>query len=466
MAKKIEFTETILRDAHQSLMATRMNYDDMKDALPLIDKAGYRAVECWGGATFDSCIRFLNEDPWERIRNIKKNMKNTKTQMLLRGQNLLGYKNYPDDIVEKFIECSVKNGVDIIRIFDALNDIRNLETSVRATKKAGAEVQVAISYTVSDVHTIEYYANLCKDIEDLGADSICIKDMSGILTPIKARELVKAIKEKVSLPIEFHSHETTGIASMTYMTGCEAGIDIIDTAISPFSGGTSQPATESMAVMLEEMGYETGLDIDVLQEIAAHFEKVKQKYIEDGTLPVKMLSKDPKGLIYQVPGGMLSNLYNQLKSLNKLDKFNEVLAEIPRVRRDLGYPPLVTPMSQMVGTQATFNIITGERYKMVPVEIKNYLKGFYGRSPMPIDEEFRKSIIGDAEIITDRPANHLEDGFAKAKSEIGHLAKSDEDVLIYALFPEVGRKFLEEKYKKESYNEKYGKILSRCAVLF
>lgn len=446
--KKIEFTETVLRDAHQSLMATRMSYEDMEPALDLLDRAGYRALECWGGATFDSCIRFLDEDPWERIRNIKSHLGNTKTQMLLRGQNLLGYKNYPDDIVEKFIELSVKNGIDIIRIFDALNDVRNLETSIKATKKAGAEAQVAISYTVSEVHTIEYFVNLCKEIEKMGADSICIKDMAGILTPKEAYDLVKEIKSTVKLPIEMHTHETTGIGSMTYLKSIEAGADIIDTAISPFSGGTSQPPTESLYMVAKEMGYETSLNIEVLEEISEYFEGVKNKYINNGTLPIKMLSIDPNGLIYQVPGGMLSNLYTQLQGLKQLEKFNDVLREVPNVRKDLGFPPLVTPMSQMVGTQAAFNVIMGQRYKMVPTEIKDYLKGQYGTSPVPINEEFRKSIIGDAPVIVDRPADHLEPGFEKAKAEIGSLARTDEDVLTYALFPEVGRAFLERKYNK------------------
>lgn len=446
--KKIEFTETVLRDAHQSLMATRMSYSDMEPILDLIDQAGYRAVECWGGATFDSCIRFLDEDPWERIRNIKKHLKNTKTQMLLRGQNLLGYRNYPDDIVEKFIELSVKNGIDIIRIFDALNDLRNLETAIKATKKAGAEAQVAICYTISEVHTTSYFSNLCKIVETFGADSICIKDMAGILTPYEAYELVRQIRKETSIPLELHTHETTGMGSLTYLKAMEAGVDIIDTAISPFSGGTSQPPTETMAMVVKEMGYEMDLNIEVLQEIASYFQKVKEKYIENGVLPVKMLSVDPKGLIYQVPGGMLSNLYTQLKGLNQLDKYEEVLAEVPKVRKDLGYPPLVTPMSQMVGTQAAFNVMMGQRYKMVPNEIKDYLKGLYGMSPVAIDENFRRSIIGNAEVIKDRPANHLEPGFEKAKSEIGSLAKCDEDVLTYALFKEVGKNFLEKKYSK------------------
>ncbi|EGY76614.1 oxaloacetate decarboxylase subunit alpha [Peptoniphilus indolicus] len=446
MGRTIEFTETVLRDAHQSLMATRMRTEDFKDALNLLDNAGYRALECWGGATFDSCIRFLDEDPWERLRFIKSNLKNTKTQMLLRGQNLLGYKNYPDDVVEKFIELSISNGIDIIRIFDALNDIRNLETSISATKKYGAEAQVAISYTTSEVHTVEYFSNLVSKITEMGADSIAIKDMAGILTPYKAYELVTELKKNTNLPLELHTHETTGMGSMTYLKGVEAGIDIIDTAISPFSGGTSQPSTETLDVLIRESGNNTRLNMKVLEELASFFQNVKEKYLKEGTLPTKMLSIDPKGLIYQVPGGMLSNLYTQLAGLKKLDKYEEVLKEVPRVRADLGFPPLVTPMSQMVGTQATFNIITGQRYKMVPNEVKDYLKGLYGQTPVPVDETFRKSIIQDAEVITDRPANHLSDGLPKIIEEIADVAQSQEDVLTYALFPEVGKNFLERKY--------------------
>lgn len=448
MAKKrIDFMETILRDAHQSLMATRMKYEDFSEVLDLIDNAGYYSVECWGGATFDSCIRFLNEDPWERIKNIKSRLKNTKTQMLLRGQNLLGYKNYSDDVVEKFLELAVKNGVDVIRIFDALNDLRNFETSIRAAKKFGAEIQVALSYTTSEVHTISYFANLARDLEKMGADSIAIKDMAGIITPYEAYELVRQIKKHSDLPLEMHTHATTGMASMTLLKSIEAGVDIIDTAIAPFSGGTSQPPTETMHMLIKERGYESPLNIEVLEALSAHFTNVKNKYLADGTMPVKMLSVDPKGLIYQVPGGMLSNLYNQLFQMKKIDKFDEVLAEVPRVRKDLGYPPLVTPMSQMVGTQAAFNVIMGQRYKMVPKEIKDYLKGLYGMPPVAIDEEFRRSIIGDVEVITDRPANHLEPSFEKAKVEIGDLAKTEEDVMTYCMFPEVAKTFLENKYK-------------------
>lgn len=446
--KKIEFVDTILRDAHQSLMATRMTYKDMEPALERLDKVGYKAIECWGGATFDSCIRYLDEDPWERLRKIKSNFKNTKTQMLLRGQNLLGYKNYPDDIVEKFIQLSVKNGIDIIRIFDALNDVRNIETSLKATKKAGAEAQVAICYTTSEVHTIEYFTDLAKKVQEMGADSIAIKDMAGILTPPVSRDLVRSMRKVIDIPIELHTHETTGCGSMTYLKGIEEGADIIDTAISPFSGGTSQPPTETLALILKEAGYDVDLDLDILNELAPYFQEVKNKYLNNGTMRVKMLTVDPKGLIYQVPGGMLSNLSSQLSAAKQDHLFDKVLAEVPNVRRDMGFPPLVTPMSQMVGTQASFNVMTGKRYKMVPNEIKDYLKGLYGKTPVEVDEAFRKSIIGDAEVITDRPANHLEPAFDKYKAEIGDLARCDEDVLTYALFPQVAKDFLSKKYSK------------------
>ena len=446
--KKIEFVDTILRDAHQSLMATRMTYKDMEPALDKLDKVGYKALECWGGATFDSCIRYLNEDPWERIRNIKSHLKNTKTQMLLRGQNLLGYKNYPDDVVEKFVELSVKNGVDIIRIFDALNDLRNIETSLKATKKAGAEAQVAICYTTSEVHTIEYFTNLAKEVEKMGADSVAIKDMAGILTPPVSRDLVRSLRKAIDIPIELHTHETTGCGSMTYLKGVEEGADILDTALSPFSGGTSQPPTETLAIILKEAGYKVDLNLDILSELAPYFQEVKNKYLNNGTMRVKMLTVDPKGLIYQVPGGMLSNLNSQLSAAKQEHLFDKVLAEVPNVRKDMGYPPLVTPMSQMVGTQASFNVMTGKRYKMVPNEIKDYLKGLYGKSPGESDEAFRKSIIGESEVITDRPANHLEPALDKYKAEVGDLARTEEDVLTYALFPQVAKDFLAKKYNK------------------
>ncbi|WP_010245452.1 oxaloacetate decarboxylase subunit alpha [Peptoniphilus rhinitidis] len=446
--KKIDFVDTVLRDAHQSLMATRMTYKDMEPALDKLDKVGYRALECWGGATFDSCIRYLDEDPWQRIRNIKSHLKNTKTQMLLRGQNLLGYKNYPDDVVEKFVELSVKNGVDIVRIFDALNDMRNVEIALKATKKAGAEAQVAICYTTSKVHTIKYFTDLAKKIQDMGADSIAIKDMAGILTPYSSRDLVKSLRKEIDIPIELHTHETTGCGSMTYLKGVEKGANILDTALSPFSGGTSQPPTETLAIILREAGYKVDLNLDILNEIAPYFQEVKNKYLNNGTMRVKMMQVDPKGLIYQVPGGMLSNLNSQLSAAKQEHLFDKVLAEVPNVRKDMGYPPLVTPMSQMVGTQASFNVMTGSRYKMVPNEIKDYLKGNYGKSPVEVDSEFRKSIIKDAEVITDRPANHLDPALDKYKQEIGDLAKSEEDVLTYALFPQVAKDFLKKKYNK------------------
>lgn len=446
--RKIGFVDTILRDAHQSLMATRMTYKDMEPALDKLDKVGFRALECWGGATFDSCIRFLDEDPWERIRNIKSHLKNTKTQMLLRGQNLLGYKNYPDDVVEKFVELSVKNGVDIIRIFDALNDLRNIETSLRAAKKAGAEAQVAICYTTSEVHTIEYFTDLAIKIQEMGADSVAVKDMAGILTPPVSRDLVRSLRKAVDIPIELHTHETTGCGSMTYLKGVEEGADILDTALSPFSGGTSQPPTETLAIILKEAGYKVDLNLDILNELAPYFQEVKNKYLNDGTLRVKMLTVDPKGLIYQVPGGMLSNLNSQLSAAKQEHLFDKVLAEVPNVRRDMGFPPLVTPMSQMVGTQASFNVMTGARYKMVPNEIKDYLKGLYGKTPVEVDDAFRKSIIGDAEVITDRPANHLEPALDKYRAEVGDLARTEEDVLTYALFPQVAKDFLAKKYNK------------------
>ena len=443
--EKLKITETALRDGHQSLIATRLKTEEILPILEKMDKVGYYSMEVWGGATFDACLRFLNEDPWERLREIRKKVKNTKLQMLLRGQNLLGYKHYPDDIVEKFIEKSVENGIDIIRIFDALNDVRNLETAIKATKRAGAHCQCAISYTTSKVHTIEYYIDLMREMESTGADSICIKDMAGILTPDAAYELISRVKKEINIPIELHNHCTSGIASMTYMRAVEAGVDIIDTAISPFSEGTSQPATEALAIAFKDSDRSPGLNLQVLNEVAEYFRPIRQKYLDSGILNPKVMETEPKALIYQVPGGMLSNLLSQLKAQNAADKYEKVLKEIPKVREDLGYPPLVTPLSQMVGTQAVFNILAGERYKIVPKEIKDYVKGLYGKSPAPIDEEIRNKIIGNEEVVMVRPADLLMPGFEKAKEEIGDLAKSDEDVLSYALFTQVALKFLEEK---------------------
>ncbi|WP_288722406.1 oxaloacetate decarboxylase subunit alpha [uncultured Enterococcus sp.] len=440
--KKIQFTETVLRDGQQSLIATRMPTSDMLPILKTMDQAGYHALEMWGGATFDACLRFLNEDPWERLRAIRKEVKNTKLQMLLRGQNLLGYKNYADDVVADFVTKSVENGIDILRLFDALNDVRNLETAIRATKAAGGHCQTAISYTTSQIHTVDYFVDLANKMADLGADSICIKDMAGVLTPQTGYELVSRIKDAVDLPLEVHTHATSGIAEMTYLKVAEAGADIIDTAISSFAGGTSQPATESVAIALEDCGFATGLDLQKVAEIAEHFNPVRDRFREEGLLNPKVKDIEPKTLIYQVPGGMLSNLLSQLTEQGLQDKYEEVLAEVPKVRADLGYPPLVTPLSQMVGTQALMNVISGERYKLVPSEIKDYVKGLYGQSPAPISDEIKETIIGDAEVITVRPADLLAPQLPAFKEEIAEYAKSEEDVLMYALFPQQAQDFL------------------------
>lgn len=440
--KKIQFTETVLRDGQQSLIATRMPTSDMLPILKTMDQAGYHALEMWGGATFDACLRFLNEDPWERLRAIRKEVKKTKLQMLLRGQNLLGYKNYADDVVADFVTKSVENGIDILRLFDALNDVRNLETAIRAAKAAGGHCQTAISYTTSQIHTVDYFVDLTNKMADLGADSICIKDMAGVLTPQTGYELVSRIKDAVDLPLEVHTHATSGIAEMTYLKVAEAGADIIDTAISSFAGGTSQPATESVAIALEDCGFTTGLDLQKVAEIAEHFNPVRDRFREEGLLNPKVKDIEPKTLIYQVPGGMLSNLLSQLTEQGLQDKYEEVLAEVPKVRADLGYPPLVTPLSQMVGTQALMNVISGERYKLVPSEIKDYVKGLYGQSPAPISEEIKETIIGDAEVITVRPADLLAPQLPAFKEEIAEYAKSEEDVLMYALFPQQAQDFL------------------------
>jgi len=440
--KKIQFTETVLRDGQQSLIATRIPTSDMLPILKTMDQAGYHALEMWGGATFDACLRFLNEDPWERLRAIRKEVKKTKLQMLLRGQNLLGYKNYADDVVTDFVTKSVENGIDILRLFDALNDVRNLETAIRATKAAGGHCQTAISYTTSQIHTVDYFVDLANKMADLGADSICIKDMAGVLTPQTGYELVSRIKDAVDLPLEVHTHATSGIAEMTYLKVAEAGADIIDTAISSFAGGTSQPATESVAIALEDCGFATGLDLQKVAEIAEHFNPVRDRFREEGLLNPKVKDIEPKTLIYQVPGGMLSNLLSQLTEQGLQDKYEEVLAEVPKVRADLGYPPLVTPLSRMVGTQALMNVISGERYKLVPSEIKDYVKGLYGQSPAPISDEIKETIIGDAEVITVRPADLLAPQLPAFKEEIAEYAKSEEDVLMYALFPQQAQDFL------------------------
>ncbi len=450
----IKITETIFRDAHQSLIATRMTTAEMLPIAEKLDKVGFHALEVWGGATFDSCLRYLNEDPWERLRSLRKVIKNTKLQMLLRGQNLLGYKHYPDDVVEEFVKKSLENGIDIIRIFDALNDIRNIRTAVLVTKKYGGHAQGAISYTISPVHNTKYYVDLATQMQDMGVDSICIKDMSGILLPYAAEELVKELKKVITVPIEIHSHFTSGVANQTYMKAIEAGADIIDTAISPFGNGTSQPATEPMIASLEGSPYYPDLDFDLLIEISDYFKDLREKYLKSGLLDTKVLNVDVNTLKYQVPGGMLSNLVSQLKSQKAEDKYEEVLKEIPRVREDFGYPPLVTPMSQMVGTQAVFNVILGQRYKMVPTEAKNYVKGLYGKPTVPISDEIKKLIIGDEEVFTGRPADLLDPQLDNFKNEIKEYIEQNEDILSYALFPQVALSFFKQrqaaKYKIDS----------------
>ncbi|MFW6043706.1 MAG: oxaloacetate decarboxylase subunit alpha [Marinilabiliaceae bacterium] len=440
---KVGITETILRDAHQSLIATRMTTEEMLPIIEQLDEIGYHSLEAWGGATFDSCIRFLNEDPWDRLRKIKEKAKNTPLQMLLRGQNLLGYKHYADDVVKYFVEKAVANGMDIIRIFDALNDPRNMETAIQACIKEGGHAQGCISYTTSPVHSLDMFAKDAKTLEDMGANSICIKDMAGLLKPFDAYELIKAIKETVNIPIQLHTHYTSGVASMTYMKAIEAGVDVVDTAISPMALGTSQPPTEPIVASLQGTDYDTGLDLVKLSEIAAYIRPLKEKWLESGLLDPKMMGVDANALIYQVPGGMLSNLISQLKQSNALDKYEEVLEEVPRVREDFGYPPLVTPSSQIVGTQAVFNVLMGERYKMVPKESRGLVKGEYGKTPSPISEEFTKKILGDEKPITCRPADLIEPELEKTREDVKDLMIQEEDVLTYALLPQVAKKFFE-----------------------
>ena len=442
---KLYITDTILRDAHQSQAATRMKIEDMLPALELLDSVGYWSIECWGGATFDSCMRFLNEDPWERLRTLKKHMPKTKLQMLFRGQNILGYRHYADDIVEYFVQKSVANGIDIIRIFDALNDVRNLQTAINATKKEKGHVQAAISYTISPVHNNEFFVKLAKEYENCGADSICIKDMAGLLTPYNAFELVSALKKAVKIPIQLHTHYTSGVASMTYLKAIEAGVDVVDCALSPLAMGTSQPPTEPLVETLKGTKYDTGLDLDALTEVSDYFKPLREKYLASGLMNTKVLGVDINTLKYQVPGGMLSNLVSQLKQQGKEDKFDEVLKEIPRVRKDLGYLPLVTPTSQIVGTQAVLNVIMGERYKMVSNETKGICRGEYGRTPVPIDEEFRKKIIGNEKAITCRPADLLKPELDNMRKECAEWIEQDEDVLSYALFGQVAVKFFEQR---------------------
>lgn len=446
---KVKITETVLRDSHQSLIATRMTTDQMLPILDEMDKVGYHSVEAWGGATFDSCMRFLNEDPWERLRKIKDHMKNTKIQMLFRGQNILGYRHYADDVVEYFVQKSIANGVDILRIFDALNDARNLKTAINATKKEGGHVQAAISYTISPVHSNEAFAKYAKELEEMGADSICIKDMSGLLTPYTAYDLVTELKKSVKIPVQLHTHYTTGLASMTILKAVEAGVDVVDTAISPMALGTSQAPTEAIVATLQGTEYDTGLDLKQLDKVCKYFTPLREEYLKSGLLDPKVLKVDVNCLLYQVPGGMLSNLVSQLKQQGKSDKLNEVLEEVPRVRADAGYPPLVTPSSQIVGTQAVLNVIAGERYKMVSKEFKGLVRGEYGKTPVPISDEFRKKIIGDEEPITYRPADKLKPELAELREKVKPYAEQEEDVLSYALFEQVATKFFEYRKAKK-----------------
>lgn len=461
---KLFITDTILRDAHQSQAATRMRLEDMLPACEVLDKVGYWSLECWGGATFDSCMRFLNEDPWERLRTLKKAMPNTKLQMLFRGQNILGYKHYADDVVEAFVRKSIENGIDVIRIFDALNDTRNLKKSVDSVKQYGGICEVAISYTTSPVHNHEYFIDLSKRIEEMGADVICIKDMANLLLPYDAYSLIKSIKKAVSCPIHLHTHNTTGTGDMTYLMAAQAGVDIVDCALSPLANGTSQPATEALVATFKGTDRDTGLDLDLLSKAAAHFRGVADRLKEEKILDPKVLNVDTKTLLYQVPGGMLSNLLSQLKQQKAEDKYYEVLAEIPRVREDCGYPPLVTPTSQIVGTQAVLNVLCGERYKMITKETKALLRGEYGALPAPVNEEIRKKAIGNDDIIACRPADLIGPELEKYKSEAGDLAQTEEDVLSYALFPQVAEKFF--KSRNQEQNEPIEKGTSNIIDLY
>lgn len=444
---RVGITETAFRDAHQSIMATRLRTDDMLPICEAMDEVGYHSIEMWGGATFDSAMRFLNEDPWERLRLIKKRLKKTKTQMLMRGQNIVGYRHYSDEVVREFVKRAFANGVDIFRVFDALNDLRNMAIAAEAVKKEGGDLQMTISYTVSPVHTLELFAKQAKDMADMGADSICIKDMAGLLSPVSATALVKAIKNKVNLPIQIHSHYTSGMAAMTYMAALEAGADVVDCAISPFAMGTSQPATEAMVAALAGGPLDTGLSLEKLLPIANHYEELSKKY-KDIIMGVSGVNINI--LLYQIPGGMYSNLQSQLKEGNCLHKFKEVMEEVPRVRKEMGYPPLVTPTSQIVGTQAAMNVISGERWKMVPKEVYQYFNGYYGRTPAPVDPEIQKKVLGDVEPITCRPGEKIEPELEAARKEIGMWATQPEDIISYVLFPQVAKDFLPNKFAKEN----------------
>ncbi|NLK38713.1 MAG: pyruvate carboxylase subunit B [Clostridiales bacterium] len=452
---KVNFTETVLRDANQSLVATRMPFSDFEKILELLDKAGYYSLECWGGATFDSCLRYLSEDPWERLRKIRYKVKNTKLQMLLRGQNLLGYKHYPDDVVRKFVAHAAQNGIDIFRIFDALNDFRNIEVAVDETLKQGAHAQGCICYTTSPIHNLEKYVVLGKQLESLGVHSICIKDMAGIMGPQEAYDLIRALKSNVKIPVFLHTHSTTGFGPITYVKAVEAGCDGIDTAISSFSGGTSQPATESLHYALKQMGYTTDLDEKILKRINDFFKPLKAKYVSSALLDPFVMGTETDALVYQIPGGMLSNLIAQLKAQNAMDKLEDVLIETPKVRKDLGYPPLVTPMSQMVGVQAALNVLSGERYKNITNEVKAYLRGEYGKAPGEVNQELLRKVLGDEKPMTNRFADTLAPEFERVKKELGSLARSDEDVLSYIAFPQIADKFFKERIERESRSVTY-----------
>ena len=454
--KQIRITETVLRDAQQSLIATRMPFGDFEEILAEMDKAGYYSVECWGGATFDSCLRYLGEDPWERLRKIRAAMPGTRLQMLLRGQNLLGYKHYHDDVVEKFVELSIQNGIDVIRIFDALNDFRNIRTALEATKKYGNERTVAsgcISYTQSPVHTVDKYVEMCRELKSMGFDTICLKDMAGTMSPYEAESLIKGIKDGVGdIPLILHTHCTTGMAYMTLTKAIEAGVDVIDCASSCLSNGTSQPATETMFYALQQYGIDCGLKEEVINRVNDHFKPLKQQYIDSGLLNPKSMGTDSQALVYKVPGGMLSNMIANLKDMNALDKFDEALVEIPNVRKDLGYPPLVTPLSQMVGNQAVVNVLMGERYKQISNEIKNYFKGEYGIAPAPVSSELEEKILGQGGKPIDcriEDSKRTGEDFQKAKEALGDLARSEEDLMSYICFPDQAKKFLEERKARE-----------------
>lgn len=452
--KPLYITETILRDAHQSQAATRMRIEDMLPACELLDNMGYWSIECWGGATFDVCMRFLNEDPWERLRTLKKHMPKTKLQMLFRGQNILGYKHYADDVVEEFCQKSIENGIDVVRVFDALNDIRNLQKAVESVKKYGGWAEVALSYTVSPVHDENYFVGVAKELVKMGADSVCIKDMANLLLPYDAYKLISRLKESVTIPIHLHTHNTAGTGDMLNLMAAQAGVDIVDCALSPLANGTSQPATEALVATLQGTERDTGIDLVMLNKAAAHFRTVADRMVKEGTLDPKVRVVDTKALLYQVPGGMLSNMLGQLKQAGKEDRYYDVLAEVPRVRKDFGYPPLVTPTSQIVGTQSVMNIVAGERYKMVPNESKAVLRGEYGKLPGEVNEEVRRKCIGDDKVITCRPADLLEPELEKYREESKDIARCEEDVLSYALFPQVARKFMEARNNPKPVEEK------------